>query len=375
MNYFALLKGRTRALLTDVSSLAVLIIAVVVSIYISGYSDVENINGITINVVNEDKGMLGERLIDILGSEEDFRFNVTTYDEAIKAVAGNKSQGIIEIVPEFSEKIGRMEYESLVHITVMADSYNMTTFTEMVINDVIKVWAEVLVKNKISEIEGVTGDDIREFSAEIDDVWKRESLLEIQVIMGKEEKTQKEENYFGIRWYAVFAMFYLFISGTWMCDYSSTGLLRRVSGRQGNIPLLFAVQCLPGIVISLLGFIPILLVSGHPNPVKTFFAFVIYICSSEALSLMICCLSGKFSNLVLVAPIGTMVISLFSGILCELPEWAKMWDNVSVIIPGHWLYNAIFQKSFLAGSLSVFFVWFIIGIYISWIFSQKKRHG
>ena len=209
---------------------------------------------IIIEIVNEDKGLLGSRLIDILSSEEAFKYNVTSYNEAVKAVAGNKAQGIIEIVPDFSEKIGRSEYESLVHITVMADSYDMTTFTEMVINDVIKVWSETLVEKRIGEIQGVSQSDITEFREEIKDVWNRESLLDIESVMGKEEKTEEEENYFGIRWYAVFAMFYLCISGTWMCNYSSTGLLRRVSGRGGKITLLFIFQSLPGVVISFLGF-------------------------------------------------------------------------------------------------------------------------
>ena len=66
MNYLSLLKGRTRAMLTDISSLAVIIIAVVVSIYISQYSNAENPKEIMIEVVNYDEGALGDRLIEIL---------------------------------------------------------------------------------------------------------------------------------------------------------------------------------------------------------------------------------------------------------------------------------------------------------------------
>ncbi|MCR5847243.1 MAG: ABC transporter permease [Lachnospiraceae bacterium] len=373
MNYFALLKGRTRALLTDFSSLAVIIIAVAVSIYISQYSGTENAKGIMIEVVNEDRGTLGERLTEILSYEEGYEFEVKTYDEAIKNLAGNKAQGIIEIAPDFSEKISRSEYESLVRVTVMADSYEMKTFTEMVINDAIKVWSEELVKKRIGEIEGATQDDIDEFCENTKDAWYTDGLLDIVSVMGKEDDTQKEETFFGIRWYAFFAMFYLCISGTWMCGYSSTGLLRRVTGRRGKISLLFAFQSLPGIVVSLLGFIPVLLTSAHPHPVKVFISFVIYICSSAAFALIICCISGKFSNLVLISPIATMVVSLFSGLLCELPDWAKVWDLTSVIVPGHWFYNAIFDKRYFAGAILVLAGWFMTGMFISWIFSKKKR--
>ena len=129
-------------MLTDFSSLAVIIIAVFVSIYISQYSKAENPKGIMIEVVNYDEGALGDRLIEILSYEEDFDFRVSAYHEALNNLATDKAQGIIEISPDFTEKILRSEYESLVKVTVMADSYDMKTFTEMVINDAIKVWSE-----------------------------------------------------------------------------------------------------------------------------------------------------------------------------------------------------------------------------------------
>ena len=365
MNYFALIKGRTRAMLTDFSSLAVIIIAVFVSIYISQYSNAENPKGIMIEVVNYDEGALGDRLIEILSYEEDFDFRVSAYDEAINNLATDKAQGIIEISPDFTEKILRSEYESLVKVTVMADSYDMKTFTEMVINDAIKVWSEELVRKRITEIEGSTQADLDEFVENTKDAWKSEGLLDIKSIMAQESEPEKEENFFGIRWYAFFALFYLCISGTWMCSYSSTGLLRRVSGKGGKIPLLFAFQSIPGITVSLLGFIPVLLTSNHPNPVKVFISFMIYICSSAAVALIICCISGKFSNLVLISPIAATAVSLFAGLLCELPEWAKVWEIASVVVPGHWFYNAVVEKRF-AG-------WFVTGVFISWLFSRKKR--
>lgn len=374
MNYFALLKGRMRALLTDFPSLAIVIIAVAVSIYISLYSNVDNTKGIRVEIVNNDTGMCGERLAEILTREEGFEFRVTTYEEAINNLATDKAQGMIEISPEFSERISAGEYESLVKVMVMADSYEMKTFTEMVINDVIKVWSEELVKKRINEIDGATVDDINEFSERTKDTWNEEGLLVIESIAAKEEVKEKEENYFGIRWYAALAMFYICISGTWMCSYSSTGLLRRVSGRGGKISLLFAFQSLPGIFVTLLGFVPVLISSGHPNPLKVFFSFMIYICSSSAIALIICCVSGKFSNLVLISPIATMVVSLFSGLLCELPDWARVWDITSIIVPGHWFYNAIFDKRFFAGSVLLLVCWFAIGILISWLFSKKKRN-
>ena len=373
MNYLALLKGRTRALLTDFSSLAVIIIAAAVSIYISVYSGVENTEGIMIEIVNYDTGMCGERLAEILSKEKDYIFEVTTYDEAINNLAFDKAQGIIEIKPDFSDKIRAGEYESIIKITMTADSYKMKTFQEIVLNDVVKVWAEELIKNRISEVEGASQADLDEFMQNTKNTWSEEGMLSIDAIMAKGEEPEKEETFYGIRWYAALAMFYLCISGTWMCSYSSTGLLRRVTGNGGKISLLFAFQSLPGIVVTLLGFIPVLISSGHPNPLKVFVSFMIYICSSAAVALVICCASGKFSNLVLISPVATMAVSLFAGLLCELPNWAKVWDITSVVVPGHWFYNSIFDQRFFLGSVLVFAGWLGMGLFISWLFAKKKR--
>ena len=89
--------------------------------------------------------------------------------------------------------------------------------------------------------------------------------------------------------------------------------------------------------------------------------------------MIICCISGKFSNLVLISPIAATAVSLFAGLLCELPEWAKVWEIASVVVPGHWFYNAVFEKRFFAGSVLVFAGWFVTGVFISWLFSRKKR--
>ena len=374
MNYFALLKGRARALLTDFSSLAIIFIAVAVSIYITLDGNTEKTGGIGIEIVNDDKGELGERLIEILDFEQGFEFHVTGYDEAIGNLASNKAQGMIEITEDFSERVSAGEYESLIKLTVLADSYEMKTFTERVINDVIKVWSEELVKKRISEIEGSTEDDLDEFSVRTKDSWVKDGLLDIEAIeVAEEETTEKEETFYGIRWYAALAMFYLCISGTWMCGYSSTGLLRRVTGRGGKISLLFIFQSLPGIAVTLLGFVPVLVISAHPHPLKVFLSFVIYICSSSAVALIICCLSGKFSNLVLISPVATMAVSLFAGLLTELPDWARVWDITSVVVPGHWFYNAIFDERFFFGSVLVFAGWLATGLFISWLFGKKKR--
>ena len=104
MNNLAIMKGRTRALLTDLRSLAIIIIAVIVCIYISLYGEGETAKQIRIKVVNEDAGTLGDHLVELL-NEENYEFSVVSRETAVREVAVNKAQGMIEIAPDFTEKI------------------------------------------------------------------------------------------------------------------------------------------------------------------------------------------------------------------------------------------------------------------------------
>ena len=371
MNNLAIMKGRTRALLTDFWSLAIIILAVFVCAYIARYDGAETEKSIRIKVVNEDAGGLGADLVGLL-SEEDYEIEVVSRDTAVHEVAVNRAQGMIEIAPDFTDKIRRGEYQSLVKVTVMADSYDMTYFTEIVINDIVKVWTEALIEGKLEGTEGFDEADMEKFRAEAQEVWRGESLLDIETLAVSEEEKPGEVTFYGIRWYAVFTMFYLIISGTWMCDYASSGLLRRVIGRGGRISTLFIVQMLPGLCVTVLGFLPVLLCSGHPAAGKMFVSFVLYACGTAALALVTCSLSGKFVNLILSATVITMAASLFAGLICDIPDWAAVWDKVSGFLPGHWFFNAVSGKAFLAGAVIVLAFWFAAGIFTSWMLGVKR---
>ena len=371
MNNLAIMKGRTRALLTDFRSLAIIIIAVIVCIYISLYGEGETAKQIRIKVVNEDAGTLGAHLVELL-NEENYEFSVVSRENAVREVAVNKAQGMIEIAPDFTEKIRKGDYQSLVKVTVMADSYDMTFFTEIVINDIVKVFTEVLIEGKLEDA-GVMDEAYREkFRSLATGIWNGESLLDIETFAMEEDAEAEEVNFYGIRWYAVLTMFYLIISGTWMCDYASTGLLKRVVGSGGRISSLFVVQMLPELTVTVLGFVPVLIVSKHPDPGKVLLSFVLYACSTAALALVTCSLSGKFANLILSATVITMAASLFSGLICDIPDWAAIWDKVSGFLPGHWYFNTVCGKPFLLGALIVLVFWFAAGIFTSWSLGIKR---
>ena len=376
MNYAAIFKGRARAIFMDFSSLAVMAIVIIACIYAAKAGDVKSASELPVAVVNSDEGELGEKLVDILLEEEAYAFYRTTEEDGMNAIARSKAQGMVIIRPDFTKKIMAEDIDSLVDVTVMSDSYEFVNFTEYVINDAMKVWLEMYGENQLREFSDVDEEDIRSFHEETTAVWNGDSLIHIvpYLIGEKVEEAQEEKSYSGIRWYAALSLFYLMLSGIWMCDYGSGRLLKRALGKNANIAILFFVQSLPGLCITTVGLIPVIIAeSTIKNPFSILIAYMIYSIGASGMALVFCSLAGKLSNLVLVAPVVSMAASLMSGLLCKLPEWAGFWEAASLIFPGRWFYRAAYGQTFLIGSILIAAGWFAAGLLVSWLLSVIKK--
>lgn len=379
MNYAAVLKGRIRALVSDAASLTVLIIISVLCVFISLSGNKTSKEAMPVGVVNEDTGVLGEELSRLLYEEEEYDFYPTEYDRAMKDIGAGKAHGLVVIRKDFSERIEKGEYESLLDVTVMADSYDITAFTEVVINDTIKIWMQSLIEKRFANLTEVTEEEFRTFQEKSIQVWSGESLLDVEAypaetVADREEAEEEEDSFSGIRWYVALSLFYLMIGGTWMCDYGSGRLIKRVVGKGGNIALLFVFQSLPGLLVTLLGLIPVLIAeSAGGNPFLILTAYLFYAVGACGMALTVCSLSGKFSNLVLVSPVITMAASLMSGLLFKLPDWAKFWETASFLLPGHYFHRAVSGDSFLIGAAVVGLIWFFVGMLTAWLLAKIRR--
>ncbi|MBR4581167.1 MAG: ABC transporter permease [Lachnospiraceae bacterium] len=378
MKYLSIFKGRTRALFTDVNSLLILIIIVIVSVFISKAGQADLAAKTRVAVVNEDNGEYAKELVELLLHEEAYDFYETTYEEAMKSIAKSKVHGVVEIGSGFSDRIGRGEYVKLVKVTVMSDSGDMNSFTEYVINDSIKIWMEALTERKLVEIVSPDEEERIRFRKESAEILAGESLLDIEAVpiyLQTDTREREEENtYSGLRWYAALSLFYLIISGTWMCDYGSGNLLSRAFGKNLNIALLFFVQALPGLCITTIGLIPVLIAEKpSANPAFVIISYILYAVGASGMALIVCTVAGKLSNLVLVAPVITMAASLISGLLCKLPDWAGFWEIVSVVIPGHWFREATLGRAFLLGGLITGVSWLLAGMLLSALLGRFRK--
>lgn len=157
-----------------------------------------------------------------------------------------------------------------------------------------------------------------------------------------------------------------------MCDYGSGHLLKRVIAGNGNIAFLFVFQSMPGLLVTVIGLIPVMIAEKYTHPLHLLPAYFLYACSAAGMSLVVCSLSGKLSNLVLTAPVVTMAASLMSGLLYKLPDWAAFWEKTSVLFPGNWFVRAINYEHFLGGAFLLFALWFAAGILTARILGKIK---
>ena len=378
MNYLALFKGRTRALITDFASLSVLVIIAVVSFYISTLGKEENNSMMPIAIVNNDEGEWSDDFIDVLLCEDSYAFYLTSLENANDDIAKNRAHGIVVIREDFSKKIQEGDYNSLISVTVMSDSMELDSFTEVVINDAMKIWTEALIEQHLIEIAHADDEEINQFRKDTSEIWDKESLIDIDAILVEtiEEESDEEDDTLctGIRWYAALSLFYLIIGGTWMCDYGSGMIIKRALGKNANIAWMFIAQALPGMLITSLGLLPVLI--KETSDIRSFIlillAYIVYSIGASGIALVVCSVSGKFSVLVLAAPLVTITASLMSGLLFKLPDWAGFWEMLSVVFPGHWIYLATQGKPFILCAVITSIIWLLAGILISLLFSKLK---
>ena len=375
MNSVSIIKGRMRALITDITSLVIILLAVLVSLFIAKEAQSEPTGSIGVALVNEDTGTLSENLVEILLAEEAFAFMPMSYEEATDRLATSEIHGMVVIKPDFSEKVYAGDFESLIKLTAMADSYDMNMLAEIVINDSVKIWTQAYAENELQKIDGIGEEDVASFQEEATKVWLGGSLIDIQAIMLDVKENEQEEGsaLSGCRWYAALAMFYLMIGGTWMCHYGGGGLIKRVKTKGCSLARLFALQSLPGLLVCTLGLIPVLLYELPQRAFPVMLSFLIYAIGASGMALTVCVMAGELSNLVFLAPVVTMAASLASGLLYRLPDWAKVWDYVSMIFPGHWFNCAVDGEPYLAGGLIISALWIAIGILIAQAFGRRKH--
>ena len=375
MNGRTLFFSRYKALISDFWSLSILIMIVIVSVMAAWISENSEKAPMTVAIVDHDKGECGKKLEHILSLDDTYRFCFVTKEEALRMTAVAEAHSMFEISEDFTEKIQNRRFDDLISEMVMKDTVELNSVREIIINSVIKVWIEELASYDLKSVADYTEAEMESFYEEAEEIWKGDIILDVvdHPYSDGKEKIENRHDSPGLRWYAALVFLYLLLSGTWMMEYGRKGLVERIKQKGYPVGLVFLWQSLPGLIISVIGYILTAIYCGGSEGMKLIPLFVIYLIGITGMAYVVCVTCRRFSTLLMVAPVMGLVVSTVSGLFAGVPDWADLWNRVSVIFPGHWFNEAVTYKSHMIISIMVSLAWILISVCIQKIVFRYRR--
>ncbi len=375
MNGAALFKGRSRALIADIPSLFIILLAVVLSLVLTERSRTKQEGLTVIAMVNEDAGDEGSELISLLEQEPGYRFAVVPRDEALRMLARSEAHCMFIIKPDFSERLKKGEYEDLIEARIYHDSPGLTTETELMINTAIKLYSKEIAVRDMEHYTDLSEEELTGFEEEVTKIFQGESLLLVEDIPYGESTAQEEElaaDSIGVRIYAAMTLFYLLLGGSWMRMLIRGKLLKRFRNKGVSPAYVFFFEALPGILAVTAGFIPVALFWRGLSGLLLLPAFLLYAAGSLGLALIIVSLCSDFGSLIFAAPLCAATAAFVSGLIVDLPVWAGIWDLISVVLPGHWIREAFAGRPFLWGAVLCAVAYLFAGFGVSYLCGKKE---
>ncbi|NLF80139.1 MAG: ABC transporter permease [Clostridia bacterium] len=378
MNGRALFCGRLRAILRDGWSLAILFLALAAALLAAWYAQEQNAGDFRVAVINNDRGELGGRLMEMLAADAEVELVDTDEETARRLLAQDRLQCLFIIHDDFSAQLKQRNYAGLIDLTVAPDSPYGAAVSEPLINGVMKLWLEQQALYDLQLLAGLSDTATANLRRDMEQVWlqgavvsSRPIVVEAKAGLGKAVITAPEAIAAAQAWYAALCLFYLIAGGAWMAGSNGSRLLRRAKQLGWGRARFFLWQAAASLVVISAGFMVVSIVEGGLAGLIRLPDFLIYGLGILGLALTVCSLCHSLSALLLLAPFISLSAAALSGLLAPLPQWAAVWAILSAALPGHWLAAALAGEGNICLALPLAAIWLLIGLGASRMASRQ----
>jgi hypothetical protein len=346
-------------------------------------------------VVNEDEGLHGDRLIAGLAEIERLDLRPMEKGAALAKLRQDRLEAVFVIRRDYSEKLRRNEYRDLIDWYSAPSSRAAATISEPLINGTMRFLVEEQSIRSTREFltnKGIaySPDDEQAQREKIQRVWANEALVHIAAESLRAEGSSPSnpakpadsaggDPFLGkygalaacVRWYAVFCVFYLVVSASWILDINKRSLRVRVTQSGTHLWQLLLGTSLAPLLIGLGGYwltgcLCCLQSGGWLEMLYLSLPVSIYLWTVLGLTITIASFLRQALALLFLAPLVTFIHAILGGLITALPEWASLLVYLSRALPGRWLLLALSSPlAALLPSMLCCFGWFLAGVLIS----------
>ncbi len=380
--------ARLKESLRQPFSLFFIVLAVLVAVSAAALERAQADGALTVAVVNEDAGPLGDELIAILMQNGSFECRRMTSARADRLLRQDRLAAIAVIHGDFTEQITSGGFKDTLTVQISPSTAIAPALTEPLINGVIMLWVEEEAIRQTGDylLDNGLSYDLSDEAAQREAIqrrWDDGSIIRLEhvTIDGAYAQPQPDTpfNTF-VRWYAVLCFFYLVAGAYWALELNKRAV--RTRARQSNTPLwrVVGATSLAPMAIAAAGYLvggtAVSVLMGTPivETAQLFTPVLLYLVSIVGVTLVLASALNTVMALLFLAPAATFINGVLSGLLLQLPDWAYVLRRLSAVLPGRWLNTALGD---LPGSLMPAFVcaavWLTAGVFASVMRARQRR--
>ena len=380
-------KARLAGSFREPFSLVFILLAIVVSVMAALVTQEKAQTGLLVAVVMEDKGNLGDKLLENLSANESFSMAEMSREDAMRRLNQDRLEAAVIVCDDYSEKLRKGEFDEILELYTSPSSQAPATISEPLVNATIMLWIEELstiyTRDYLLE-HGKTyaSADEEKQREQIKQLWKNGTLINIEKVAleGEMEDSSATGPFAScVRWYAVLCLFYLVVGASWVLDINKKGLRIRI--RQAGVPQwkMICFNSAAPLLICSAGYLTagtlccILTDESLLRLAEGFVPMLIYLVGLLGVTLLTASLLRNILSLMFIAPVLTFLNGVLSGLMFEMPAWAYVLKWISGAFPGRWLNESIAAPlAFLPWAFSCCAGWMFVGITASTLRSKRQ---
>lgn len=313
----------------------------------------------------------------------------SSLDEAKKQLSIGKYEGILQVNPGFSEAITELDLQDLIMVYVSPSSSAANYLPELFVGKALDIITrETIIRDYQEALERIdqplTSDEIQQLRQEILEREKSEELVRLIIHQpevarpARPSRSAEDTLRQSAMIYCALVIIFLITSSRWVIDQRRSGIGLRMRSL-GITPLqavlasslAMTIFCSVVLLLILLGGALFLGVSLC-LVLEVFLISLLYFMAVVGLALIFSSLVKESISLLLISPLAILINTLLGGMLQPLPDWALVWERISVILPGRMLNQALIAGQPLGLLLGVL-VYFGLGVLLASLNQQKAR--
>jgi hypothetical protein len=313
----------------------------------------------------------------------------SSLDEAKKQLSIGKYEGILQVNPGFSEAIAELDLQDLIMVYVSPSSSAANYLPELFVGKALDIITrETIIRDYQEALERIdqplTSDEIQQLRQEILEREKSEELVRLIIHQPevarpvRPSRSAEDTLRQSAMIYCALVIIFLITSSRWVIDQRRSGIGLRMRSL-GITPLqavlasslAMTIFCSVVLLLILLGGALFLGVSLC-LVLEVFLISLLYFMAVVGLALIFSSLVKESISLLLISPLAILINTLLGGMLQPLPDWALVWERISVILPGRMLNQALIAGQPLGLLLGVL-VYFGLGVLLASLNQHQAR--